>query len=190
MKKKPIDFEADAEVTNVSEANLSRVSKLAREQINCEQKVALAELDLASSKAALTKIRDQDLPQALEDAGVKELTLRDGSKVAVGDMYFASIPELNEAKALQWMQENELDSLIKTLVTATFGRGEDLAARALIKYLKEKGLQYSAKRGIHPQTLNALAKECAEAGKPLPEDLFKVHLVHRTKVKVSTPKEL
>ena len=65
-------------IDQLEEGKLDAVSRLANEAAALEQKLADAEKLMKETKAALHKITDEHLPEALEVMGLQKFTLTDG----------------------------------------------------------------------------------------------------------------
>ena len=162
---------------------LSRISELAQRMAVLEQQL----IDLANAtKTAteeLTQIAEQRLPDAMTELGVLELKLADGSKVTLATSYYAQIPKRSEDEAFSWLRAHGFDSLIKHEFKASFGKGEDKEAQLFEALAMEHDVAINAKTGVHPQTLRAFVKEQAEAGHPVPDDLFGVYIKTQAQIR-------
>ena len=100
----------------------------------------------------------------IEGAGVKSLTLTDGSKVSVKDQLRANITMENEDYCFSRLKELGLDDVIKNEVKLTFGRGQDSDAANLMNELQDKGLYPSNKKAVPWNTLSKLVEEQISKG--------------------------
>jgi hypothetical protein len=180
-----IDYEglAAAEVADLQETGLSRVSELVRKQLAYEKLVDDLEEQLIVAKRDLREIAEQHLPSALHEHGLKELRMDDGSYVSVSTYYNASIPKDRTAEALDWLRENEFGDLVKNTVSASFGRGNDMEALGLLEELHNKGMDVSQKQWVEPMTLKAFVKEQVEKGSDVPTDLFGIYIGEKAKIR-------
>ena len=84
------DFESiAAELSSVDETGLSSVSKLAQAQLNLEHRIKDLEEELKQTKRSLKEIAEDQLPAAMAEHNITELTLEDGSSIAVSKFYSA-----------------------------------------------------------------------------------------------------
>jgi hypothetical protein len=196
-----IDFEADAvqeERAVVSgiplDSATAQLSVLAQRQVYLEAAIASTTKDLERFNGELHILRTKTLPEKMQELGITKLTLADGSELRVAGQYFASIPSetaIDKAKgeerakliqrrldAFSWLRDNGHEDLIKNEVTASFGKGEDDVARALLVELSGKNLKVTQEETVHSSTLKAFVKEQAERGIILPEALgaFKLNI--------------
>lgn len=182
---KAIDYEqyARRDVDEIPKKSLSLVSRLASELAQTEARLA----KLGDEVKRMTELRDdlaqKRLPAAMEDIGLLELKLADGSEISIGTEYHTKIPEKHQQAAFQWLRNNGFDSLIKNQLTAVFGKGEDERAKEFYQLAVERDIMLRAKMDVHPQTLKAFVKEQAEAGHPVPDDLFGVYVITQAHIR-------
>jgi hypothetical protein len=172
-------------IDQLEEGKLDAVSRLANEAAALEQKLADAEKLMKETKAALHKITDEHLPEALEVMGLQKFTLTDGSEIAVKPIYAASIPRDRKDEAFQWLRDHEFGDLVKNNVTVTFGRGEDDTAKEFVDLCGTQGFVPSQLEKVEPMTLKAWLRERVEAGDPVPLDLFGAFISQRATIKRS-----
>lgn len=186
-----------------SNDDLLKISQLANEQVALETRysentlgkvgkfladngiiLSVPELEalLKSAKEDLAKIREYDLPNALDAVGLSEFKLLDGTLVSVKEDVFASISEENRDAAFKWLEDTDNDGIIKNEFKLPFGKGQDDEAKALQKILDEFGYSYSNSRSVHYQTLKAFVKQRLEAGEPIPLDTFSVYVKKISKI--------
>lgn len=162
------------------------------------------ETQVAERRKELTKIvggsRDEpgELNALFEELGISSISLDAEGNVPAFDaevktFYSASIPK-DPDKASAALDHIErvwkMPDLIKTSLSADFGRGERAKAKDLEKFLKKNKLEYSSKVGVHAQTLTAEVRRRFESGKPLsPKELSTIGGFVGTTVKLSKRKE-
>lgn len=172
-----------ADIAKVGEDGLSRVSSLVRQQFALEQRVLDIEEELRKTKEDLRKVSEEYLPSALREQGLKELRMEDGSFVSISPFYSASIPKDRTIEAFDWLRQNEFGDLVKNTVSASFGRGSDEKAQALLMDLERQGMDVSQKQWVEPMTLKAFVKEQVEKGSELPTELFGVYIGQKAKIR-------
>jgi hypothetical protein len=183
----PVDFESAAqELEEISEQGVATVSALAGRQMKLEMEIAHLEDRIKKLKKEHLDISTDKLPALMAEYGITALTLADGSTLNVKKVYGASISEERRTAAFTWLQENGYGDLIKNMVSASFVRGQDEAARNLERELEEKGMTVSSKQWVEPMTLKAWVKGLCEAGTPPPADTFGLFVGDVTSIK--TPK--
>lgn len=153
-------------------ATIERLSMLATKAGELASRMTAELVTYEETKASLDKILNDQIPTIMKELGMTEFKMEDGRKVEVKSDVRTHIKEENQPKAYAWLEENEFDAIIKTLVTSEFGRGENAKAAEAIKALEEAGYSAAMKQSIHAATLKAFVKERLEAGDKIPHDLF------------------
>lgn len=181
MAKKKIEHEAP----NVGD--LGEVSKLARALIDAEDAVTSAEEALKLLREHERAIREEDLPGAMEELGLKKITLSSGEVISTKLEVYASISEAMKGPAYKWLDDNGFGGLIKTEVKAEFGREELEEAKALLAELEGQQYDCGIKQAVAPQTLKAWLKEQLQLGvnakAQVPLELFGARPVNQASVK-------
>lgn len=165
-----------------TDAELTRISQLAERQVRTEQDIQNLEIALDRKSKELTQIRDKELPNALAEIGMSSFTLKSGRKISVKTEVYASIPKDGAQKAFSWLRQHDFGSLIKNIISAEFGKGEDEAALKAAGLLAEAGFRPEQKESVHSSTLKAFLKEQISKGEDVPLELFGAFIVNRSKV--------
>jgi hypothetical protein len=158
-------------IDKLNDGQLDGVSGLANRAAELEQLLAKQEQAMKDTKAALHKITDEQLPEALEEMGLQKFTLTDGSEISI--------------KAFEWLRDHEFGDLVKNNVTVTFGRGEDAAAKEFMNLCGSQGYAPDQLQKVEPMTLKAWLRERVEAGDAVPLDLFGAFISQRATIKRS-----
>lgn len=175
----------DAEFGEVSDDQLRRISKLAAAKMEIEKDIDKAKEHLAQLNGKLKEIEEIELPNAMEDAGMKKFTLLDGSEVTIADMVSISITKegKDSGATFEWLEENGHGSIVRHVVQSAFKRGEDEAAKALVALLEENGIPFDDKQDVHWKTLESWYKQELENGRDVPENLFNAYEFKKAKIK-------
>jgi len=178
-----MDFESVAgDLTSINQSGISTVSNLCKQQLALEQRIADLEQELKDAKREHRKVAEDLLPAAMEEFGLSELRMDDGSEIKVTPYYSASIAKDRADEAFHWLTEAGHGSLIKNHVTAAFGRGEDNLAKDLLAELDQRGMATQTKTWVEPMTLKSFVKEQVEKGENLPHDLLGIFVGQRAKI--------
>ena len=181
---KSIEEDSKDEIgVNVEDGELKTISDLALKQSQLEEKVSEKESELKSIKQELKEIAEVQLPEALQEVGVSEFSLVDGTKVSVTPFYSARITTDNKEEAFDWFRKNGHADLIKNTVSVSFGRAEDDTASSLLEKLDSEGFHPEQKEWVEPMTLKAFIKEQVQKGQPIPFDVFNIYVGRKTKMK-------
>lgn len=166
----------------LSESQLGEVAKLANALQRADGEIEELEKKLKEKKKHATHLREEALPGAMEEIGLKQITLENGDQIKIVENVYAAIPKAQEQRAFSWLEDHGFGSLIKSEVTASFGKGEAEQANQAIQFLKEQGYTFKTKEQVHPQTLRAFLKEQLEKGSNIPLDLFGARPVNQAKI--------
>jgi len=146
-----------------------------REALSLEATIEEMEEDLKVAKKALYVLKTTRIPDIMTEIqpGLEELKI-DGYKVSIKDFVSGSIPkdEQKRAAAFEWLEEHEGSGLIKTEVSVTFGKSEHNVALALLADLNEQGMAAVLENSIHPQTLQAFARERIRNGEAIDTEVL------------------
>jgi hypothetical protein len=179
--------QADAENADPApEDMLQRIRFFGEKQKSYVRTIAGLENELSMLKEKLRRTVEQDLPEAMDQVGMTEFKLEDGTTIKVKPFYSASIPEDRKEEAFDWLKEHDFDGMIKADVKVQFGKGEFEMAQAFLEFVRGfnmKAIQPEYKEQVHWQTLRAFVKEQIEGGKPLPLDMFGVFVGRKAELK-------
>jgi hypothetical protein len=171
------------ELSTLDDGSLFRIVDLVRQQVYWEQRIVNLSEELNEAHEILRSIAEDQLPDAMDEHGVRQLKMADGNEITVNNFYNASIPKSRTEEAFEWLRDNQYGDLIKNVVTATFGRNEDSLANKVLVNLQSQGYATNQKQWVEPMTLKAFVKEQIEKGTPIPSDLFGVYIGKKAKVR-------
>ena len=119
-----------------SNEGLGGVQKLANDILAAQLRVENLEADLKAAKQTLLKLTDEDLPSQMNEIGLTNFTLADGSKVDIKQTLSTRIKKDNEAEALveeltkrEWEPERKEDihaGTLKAWVKRRIEEGKEL----------------------------------------------------------------
>ena len=170
------------EPPKVSDDNIRKIADFAQNQIDIEENIANTEELLKEYKKALEAIQE-DLISAMDEAGMRSFTTKDGKAIEVIDFVAASIKAEDKDEAFAWLEQNGHEDLIKHEIKLTFRKGENDKAEKALKALKDQGFDPEDKESVHAGTLKSFCKEQIEQGKPIPLDLFGVYQGRKSIIK-------
>jgi len=178
------DLKQDAgDLKNLQDSDLSGLSKLINRQLELDTMIE----DMEDATKELKRERDllssETIPTKMQELGINETTMKDGSKVTVKEGFHCRIPKAREDEALQYLKEEGLGDIIKNQVSTSFGTGEDNMAGDLAGYIEQNfGITPDVKKSVHPSTLKATLKKRHEEGLTDPDDLFGIFIRPETKI--------
>ena len=178
------DLKQDAgDLKNLQDDDLSGLSKLIQRQMELDTMIE----DMDQAAKELKRERDllsqETIPTKMQELGINETTMKDGSKVTVKEGFHCRIPKAREDEALEYLRNNDLGDIIKNQVSTSFGTGEDNMAGDLAGYIQQNyGITPDVKESVHPSTLKATLKKRHEEGLSDPDDLFGIFIRPETKI--------
>lgn len=178
--------ELAGELSAVDESGVSRMAKLARQQLQLEQRLVELEEETKDVARSLKQIQEEEIPNLMFELGVQSFKLTDGSEIKVQKYYAASIPKDRQAEAFSWLNDHGFGDLIKNQVATNFVRGQEQAAETFAQECVDRGLAVNTKKWVEPMTLKAFAKEQVESGADLPSDLFGLYVGNKAKIEKAT----
>ena len=162
---------------------LSVVSNLANKQLQVGSELAELEGAVKAKKEELRLISEQELPDAMQAAGLNEIVLSSGEKISIGEFYSAHISKANQEVAYQWLTANGHEGLIKNEVSLRFGRDENEVVKETVSNLKARGLPPEARQSVHPSTLKAFVREQLTSGSDIPTEPFGIYIGTKATIK-------
>ena len=161
----------------------NEVSALVKSLVEADADVKTADKKLKEAKERSRYLREESIPTMMQEQGLESLVLDTGQKLTIKKELYASIKEENKIKALGWLQEHGLGSIIKSTVKVEFNRTEIVQAGKLAEELIRRNMDPEFKEYVHPTTLKATLKIEIANGKPVPLDLFSARPVLVAKIK-------
>lgn len=168
---------------DLNEGELSLVSTLANKQLSLAQELANLEEAVKVKKEEFRLTSEQELPEAMQSAGLTEIVLSTGEKISVTEFYNAHISKANQELAYKWLVENGHEGLIKNEVSLKFGREEGQVVDETVMALKSRGLSPEVRQSVHPSTLKAFVKEQLTTGKDIPTEPFGIYIGSKAIIK-------
>ena len=162
---------------------LSVVSNLANKQLQVGSELAELEGAVKAKKEELRLISEQELPDAMQAAGLNEIVLSSGEKISIGEFYSAHISKANQEVAYQWLTANGHEGLIKNEVSLRFGRNESEVVNETVSNLKARGLSPEVRPSVHPSTLKAFVREQLTSGSDIPTEPFGIYIGTKATIK-------
>jgi|TARA_R100001594_G_scaffold102260_1_gene136877 hypothetical protein len=173
----------DSWSNTASNSEISTVSNLAIKQLKLANELAELEGAVKAKKEELRLTTEQELPDAMQQAGLTEIVLSSGEKISISEFYSAHISKANQEQAYQWLISNGHEGLIKNEVMLKFGRGESGIVNETVSNLKARGLSPEVRQSVHPSTLKAFVKEQLTSGNDIPTEPFGIYIGTRATIK-------
>ena len=176
MLKDTSDMLDNVEITDIAQQCVLLKKK--------EDEVEELEDKLKAKKAEADDISSRVIPELLQEQGLQEIKLADGSKVSVKKEFRATLPkdDLRREAAYQWLRDQGLGDIIKNNVSVSFGKGEDNKANQMMDLAVANGFTPQQKSDVAWNTLTALYEERVKAGLDMPSDVFSLWIKDKTKI--------
>lgn len=177
---------------------VNELTDAAQQLLRAESETESAEAALKAAKERERVLREETLPNMMQELGVEKIVLTDGNELTCKQEVYASISADRKEPAFNWLETNGYGGLIKTTVSLDFARNELEKAQELIDELAELGYtNVLLDRNINPQTLKAFLRERlaepktefteeekADGMSPLSLELFGARAVMTAKLKL------
>ena len=156
------EFDEAVEATAKDDAPTLEIirGKASRAQVLMDQ-IEQMEEAVKEARAELNDLRHTALPDLMASAQLLSFKLNDGTIIKVEDFCSGSLPKdpTKKAAAIALLEVYGAGSMIKTDVEVTFEKHQHARALAVADELRAKGLTVDVVEGVHPQTLQAFARE-------------------------------
>lgn len=191
--------EASAQPEKVKQSDLDVIVSLARGAYKKAQEIATAEDKLRKLKEDYNTLMAVTLPERMEACGLKNFELGNGFQISIKDFISASIPtekQIEDADGLdkemllsrrkacfEWLKKHKADSLIKSKLSAEFGKGENKKARQFLKLIEAAGFPARCNEEVNYNTLQSFMKECLGKGIDVPSEPFNLFIGKKAELK-------
>ena len=177
------DIEQAAHEQQATDEEISQIAELAQKQRELDREVEAKEKELKDIKERRRKVAEEDLPAALDQAGVSDVTLSDGSRIVVKEDLKVNIPKAKKEQAAEWLTQNGASALVKEDVHIPFNKGQEEEVNELTRDLDNRGYTYNVEPAVHTGSVKKFLKEYMEEGGELPEDVMNIYPYRETEIK-------
>ena len=178
------DLKKDSgDLKNLQDSELQKLSSNIQKQLDYDIQIEELEETLKELKKERAILSEDTIPQQMQELGISDTTMADGSRVTIKEGFHCRIPKDKIEEAHTYLRENELGDIIKNQVVTSFGTGEDNMAGDLAGHIQDQyGITPDVKESVHPSTLKATLKKRHEEGLSDPDDLFGIFIRPETKI--------
>ena len=171
-----MDLEAES-IVSVDTGMSADIAKSCNKLLETQKQMSTLEEELKKLSDVERTLSEQTIPNLMQQAGVSQIKLTDGTSVEVKPSYSKT------EEAFTWLRENGHGDMIKNQVTMEFGMNQDNEAKSVIEDLKQKGLPVQQKTTVHPSTLRGFVREqIQDLGRDVPAELFGTYIANKTKL--------
>lgn len=147
---------------------LASIAETARDIVKATARVKEVEEELKLAKQRLRGLREELMPELMNQAGQQKLTTADGLEVSMRREFRHPASLEQKAFTWDWLRENGNGGIIKKSVTAAVGRLPDEELQKLVEMLSATGAAVAVKEDVSYQTLGSLVKGMLEEGADVP----------------------
>jgi len=133
---------------------LVELTELANAQIAQEQYVKELTESLDSAKKSLYRISMTEIPDLLRKHGLSRIKLANGMEVNIKEDINVTI--VDEQRFFKYLEDNNSDDIIKSQIS--LGKQETGLLAELRTFMRDKGMEYDEKKGVHAQTMKKFFK--------------------------------
>lgn len=179
------DFEDDGE--HADKGTLQSLIESAEQMAAIKEQIEELEQTVSELTKHYNFLAQQEIPNTMEELGLKTFELKDGSKISIKDFISGSLPKDEEGFewSVNWLKDNDLESILKTDVTLKFNKGEENFAKNAIGLLRDNGYEPNEKFGVHPQTLYSALRELQKHEVDIPFERLGLYAGKKADIKPS-----
>jgi hypothetical protein len=169
-----------------TDADLNKVARLTREQIEAEDEVAARTAELRAAIDRLRAISDRELPAALAAAGLTEITTTGGHKVKIAETVTAGkLTSSDNPAGMKWALDHGAGDLINVTVTVVLDREDRELGIKIMQSLQKlpaanRFKKLELEESIHNQTMSAFVRRLLPKNPPL--ELLRAFIVRRARI--------
>ncbi len=187
-----------ATVTTISEDKLEQLTELVNQQQMYLEAIGKLEERVKNGKKLVRQIEEELIPSVMQEVGMSEYKLGDGTKVKISSVVAGRIPSqgvIDKAKGEErerliemreegmfWLENHGGDAIIKRNFAFNLGKDSSEIVESLIEVAKEKELEFDNSETVHAGSLNAFLKESLENGVDIPEETFGLFVGDKAKI--------
>ena len=165
-----------AVLPGINKDTLIVIQQYGEDLSDIQDEIILAEAALSNAKSRFNEIATKTLPDLMNEIGIEELKLKDGSLIRKSDVVYARIK--NPDVAFNWLKSQGEDSIIDNTFTLKFKKGEEAAVLDLKEILEVFDINYTNKQDVHWKRLESFIKDVIAdpvLNQSLPREAFGVH---------------
>jgi len=146
----------------VDESELVQLEELVVAYKALEKHIAVQEEALSATKAAFKTVAQESIPALLNQHGLAEIKLRNGSKIIVKEDASVSVPDDKKLAFFEFLKERNEEDIIK--LNIQFKKMPVEKQKDLFDFLNNYDYDYESDRGVHPMTLKSYFKKLLGVG--------------------------
>ena len=119
-----MDLEKESASIRVDTGVAKDIAQSCNELLELQKQIEQVEQDLKKLKDDERLYSEKQIPDLMQQAGISELKLADGSSVKIRPSYHAKIADRNKSEAFTWLRNNNAGDIIKNDLTVSFIRSD------------------------------------------------------------------
>ena len=182
-----IDFEDlkkdSGDLKKLEDTELQKLSNNIQKLLDLDKTIEELEETIKEYKRERAIVSEETIPQQMQELGISDTTMADGSKITIKEGFHCRIPKDKIEEAHAYLRQEDLGDIIKNQVSTSFAGALQISAGDLAGYIQENyGITPDVKESVHPSTLKATLKKRHEEGLSDPDDLFGIYIRPETKI--------
>lgn len=174
----PISRLVDKQGRLESKADQTDVEILYQEVLRTDASIDTIEEVLKRRKKDLFKVRQQQIPELMQEFGLSTVATSGGVKIKIEKG--VSVTTKSQEKLHKYMRANGAGDLIKNQLMVVVANEEE--RKEVVAKLDETMCEYKPKEGVHSATLKKYVKDLLEEGKQLPPEAANVYEYEYSKI--------
>jgi len=153
---------------------INKIIQLAEEISEIDRQIEQLKVALKIKEDQFKQISSNELPILMSQIGLSRFALDNGLTIAVKPVLVVNVPKDGIEQVDTWLTKHGHGGMVKTNIDVSLPKTSDKLPD-IKQALDNLKIDYSIKKTIHYQTLNAWAREMEGQNMVIPEDLFSVY---------------
>ena len=124
-----IDFEDlkkdSGDLKKLEDSELQKLSNNIQKLLDLDKTIEELEETIKEFKRERAIVSEETIPQQMQELGISDTTMADGSKITIKEGFHCRIPKDKIEEAHAYLRQQDLGDIIKNQVSTSFGTGED-----------------------------------------------------------------
>jgi len=171
-----VDVEFEDENAIPPDQHLRRLARLSEAALGLEADIVRLTQELQNRIAMHRHVVEVDIPNAMDECGIKKFTLSNGQELKIKESYVSS--KLVDSDALDWVEKNGGEDIVRATILVELPTSElETAKRIHAQLRKDPAANRFSKlvleRSVHHSTLGAFVRSAVDEGRDPPLEMLK-----------------
>jgi len=153
---------------------INKIVQLAEEMIEIDRQIEQLKTILKTKEDQFKQISSNELPVLMAQIGLNRFALASGMSIAVKPVLIVNVPKDGIEQVDTWLTSQGHGGMVKTNIDVSLPKASEKLPD-IKQALDNLKIDYSIKKTIHYQTLNAWGREMEGNNIVIPEDIFNVY---------------